>query len=129
MFPKADPPPMVVPVSMRELDTTAAGRSRPAGGTKPLWAPDGREVFYLAPSGALMAVPVQTEPTFTAGTGVVEGGAYLLNAPRRTYDVAPDGQRFLMIKEGAEPNQIAAPPELIIVDGWFEKLKARVPVP
>ena len=27
-----------------------------AGGVKPLWAPDGRELFYLALGGRLMAV-------------------------------------------------------------------------
>ena len=41
------------------------------GGTQPLWAPDGRELFYLAPGGEVIAVLVQTEPTFTAGNGEV----------------------------------------------------------
>ena len=34
------------------------------GGTRPLWAPDGRELFYLAPGPRLMAVGIQTEPSF-----------------------------------------------------------------
>ena len=29
------------------------------GGTEPLWARNGQELFYLAPNGALMSVPVE----------------------------------------------------------------------
>ncbi len=86
------------------------------GGTQPLWAPDGRELLYRAPGGAVMAVPVQTQPTFTAGDGeVVFEGSYLVTAPvvpTRTYDMAPDGQRFLMVKEeglSGFPNAILGP--------------------
>jgi len=42
----------------------------------------------------------------------------------RSYDVHPDG-RFLMMKEQSP----SRPGELIIVQNWFEELKARVPVP
>ena len=31
-----------------------------AGGTQPLWAPSGKELFYVGPDGALMKVPVET---------------------------------------------------------------------
>ena len=41
------------------------------------------------------------------------------------YDVRPDGQRFLMIKEAG--GQTESPTPLIIVQHWFEELKARVP--
>jgi hypothetical protein len=29
---------------------------------RPLWAPDGGELFYLSPSGHLTAVPIATDP-------------------------------------------------------------------
>ena len=41
----------------------------------------------------------------------------------RTYDIAPDGQRFLMIKRGETP----APASIIIVQHWVEELKRLVP--
>ena len=44
----------------------------PAGGSRPVWSPAGRELFYVTGSnGALsvMAVPIQTAPTFSAGRG------------------------------------------------------------
>ena len=41
------------------------------GGTRPLWARNGRELFYLGPAGSLMAVPVQPGPGFTRGNAAV----------------------------------------------------------
>jgi hypothetical protein len=41
----------------------------------------------------------------------------------RTYDVSPDGTRFLMIKESAASLR----PSLIVVEDWFEELKRLAP--
>ncbi|HEY6415965.1 MAG TPA: hypothetical protein VIX41_06995 [Acidimicrobiales bacterium] len=60
------------------------------------------------------------EGRYYAGAG---GGA----APGRTYDVSPDGQRFLMVKEGAGADQAAAPPSIVVVQNWHEELKRLVP--
>ena len=38
------------------------------GGSAPRWRGDGRELFYLAPGGKLMAVDVITGPRFQSGT-------------------------------------------------------------
>ena len=44
----------------------------------------------------------------------------------RTYEVSPDGQRFLMLKApGIDAS--AAPPALIVVQHWNEELKRLVP--
>ena len=43
------------------------------------------------------------------------------------YDISADGQRFLMIKEGGGTDQIAAPPQIIVVQHWTEELKRLVP--
>jgi hypothetical protein len=45
----------------------------------------------------------------------------------RTYDISPDGQRFLMIKDGGGTDQTAAPPQIIVVQHWTEELKRLVP--
>jgi serine/threonine-protein kinase len=70
------------------------------GGAKPLWARSGRELFHLAPVTRLMVVPVKSGPTFAAGNPeLLFEGRYLDAAfIGRTYDVSPDGKRFLMIK-------------------------------
>jgi serine/threonine-protein kinase len=69
------------------------------GGSAPTWAQDGRELFYLDLKNRLMAVPVEATATgFHAGTphplfaATYWGDFY-------SYDVSPDGSRFLMIKE------------------------------
>ena len=42
------------------------------------------------------------------------------------YDVAPDGQRFLMLKTETEPDQDTA--QIHVVLNWFQELTERVPV-
>ena len=95
------------------------------GGTRPLWAPDGRELFYLSRGGELMAVRVQTEPSFAPGNAqVVFGGRTLAPALGHSYDISPDGKRFLMIKE---PTRDASSTEIILVQNWFQELERLVP--
>ncbi len=74
----------------------------------------------------MMVVPVETEPTFSAGRpSVLFEGSYVVSTitpAYRYYDVSPDGQRFLMLKEaGTEEAQIN------VVLNWFEELKRLVP--
>ena len=47
-------------------------------------------------------------------------------AQNRTYDVSPDGQRFLMIKAPGS-DQGATLPSVIVVQHWDEELKRLVP--
>ena len=101
------------------------------GGRQPLWSPDGRELFYRAPSG-MMVVPVETEPTFTAGTpDVLFETQYFFAGPTRTYDLAPDGQRFLMVKDAAPTDESGTPTQsqIVLVENWFDELERLVPVP
>ena len=49
------------------------------------------------------------------------------NSSPRTYDVSPDGQRFLMLKQVASPDQSAAPARIVVVQNWMEELKRLVP--
>ena len=98
-----------------------------SGGSQPLWARSGEELFYLAPDGAVLRVAVDGTTTFKAGTPTqLFQGPYFSGTVWRTYDVSPDGQRFLMIKEGFEDENFT-PPSLIVVQNWFEELKRLAP--
>ena len=100
-----------------------------AGGKHPLWARSGQELFFVAPDGALMTVPVEPRSTTwsaATATKLVEG-RYFTDRNTRQYDVSPDGQRFLMIKEGSGTDQATASASLIVVQNWFEELKRLVP--
>ncbi len=46
----------------------------------------------------------------------------------RTYDISPDGQRFLLLKAGGGSDQTAAPASLIVILHFDEELKRLVPV-
>jgi eukaryotic-like serine/threonine-protein kinase len=71
-----------------------------AGGEQPKWRSDGRELFYLAPDGKIMAVPVTTGANFDAGSPVALFQAnpreMVATSERFAYDVSKDGQRFLI---------------------------------
>jgi hypothetical protein len=99
------------------------------GGTKPVWARSGQELIYVSPAGALMRVGVTRGPSWSGTTPsvVVEEG-YFTNPVwwGRSYDVSPDGQRFLMIKEGG-PGGTAPPPRLVVVQHWVEDLTRLLP--
>ena len=109
----------------------------PAGGTEPLWSRDGRELFYRSPKGAVMRVPIVPGATWTAGaaTQLVAAQSYHIDARPgtgplvpRSYDVSPDGRRFLMIKSSEVPAQTTTAPRIVVVLNWFEELKRLVPV-
>ena len=65
---------------------------------------------------------VATTPTLL----VKEGYFTIPGNPGRTYDIARDGQRFLMIKQGGGADQAAAPPQVVVVQHWVEELKRLV---
>ena len=95
------------------------------GGTAPVWARNGRELFYLDESNTLMAVPVDTfGPQFSAGRPAkVFDTKYYGNF--YSYDVHPDG-RFLMMKESNAGDRNQA--SIVVVLNWTEELK-RLAVP
>jgi serine/threonine-protein kinase len=99
------------------------------GGTRPIWARSGQELIYVSPTGALMGVEVARGPSWTATTPtllVKEGYFTIPIWWGRSYDVSPDAQRFLMIKEGGADGT-AAPASIIVVQHWGEELKRLVP--
>jgi serine/threonine-protein kinase len=116
-------------VFVRPFPDVNAGRWQisTGGGTRPSWNSNGRELFYYIVPGTLMAVRIEPGSNFQAGSPVVVfEGAYPAPLAGRQYSVSPDGRRFLMIKNAA-PGANAPPPQIIVVQNWFEELKRRVP--
>ena len=109
-------------------------RISPNGGVEPVWARDGRELFYLEGNtiegSKMMAVSVETEPAFRfqPPEELFEGGFVMYLISSRIYDVAPDG-RFVMIQSAAAATAgTDLPPEIIFVQNWLEELIEDVPV-
>ena len=126
-------------VLVRPFPNVQDGRTQisTSGGTRAAWSRNGRELFYLDKDGFLTVVAVQqtTQGSFSAGVPVkilntkYFLGSTVLGLDLRAYDVSPDGQRFLMIKDDAERS--AAPPlaTMVVVLDWLQELKARLPTP
>jgi len=75
-----------------------------------------------------MVVGIKTEPTFTAGSPVVLfTGEYTSTTSGFDYDISPDGQRSLMMKEADEEEE--QQDQINVVLNWFEELKHLVPTP
>jgi serine/threonine-protein kinase len=98
-----------------------------AGGVSPVWARDGRTLFYRDRQ-TIMAVPVRgsTPADWGKPERVTEGSYFWINGPTM-FDVAPDG-RFLMLKANSGNAATGAPKDIIVVQNWFEELKRLVPV-
>ena len=94
------------------------------GGTEPLWAHSGRELFYRNTAGELVAAEITTRPSFvvTRQRALFPAGGFFADDSHRAYDLSPDDRRFLMIRTrgGGERS------DLVLVEGWFEELKAKV---
>ncbi len=89
------------------------------GGTDARWGPAGKEIFYLSLDGKLMVATVSTDGD-QFRVGEVKPMFELQKiGPRFTYDISPDGQRFIAVTRKWE--SVSAP--LVLVDNWPELLE------
>ena len=91
-----------------------------AGGIQPRWRPSGGELFFKAPDNTLVAVPTES------GSGTFAVGApvplfQIVEFLGWTYDVAADGQRFLVREPLTEGE---ASPVTLLTD-WTTLLSRR----
>jgi serine/threonine-protein kinase len=107
-------------------DIDAGGRWQVStgGGTQPLWARSGQELFYRN-GEAVIAVPIETDPNFRQGNPeMMFEGDHFLAQGGPNYDVSPDGEQFLMIREVEDTS---ATLQIIVVQNWFEELNRLAP--
>ena len=98
----------------------------PGLGTDPVWSPDGRTLYYRSGS-RFLAVDVTTEPVFA----VLSAPDVLFDEPNysrilnlggvRTWDVHPDGSRFIMVASAGRGG--GTPSQVYLVTNWFEELR------
>jgi len=93
----------------------------PGGGCYPRWRRDGKELFYLSPDNKIMAAEVKTE-----GLGFSIGAVNPLFETRAYrsqfggFDVAADGQRFIICYEPGQPNVA-----ITLIENWDAELKKK----
>jgi eukaryotic-like serine/threonine-protein kinase len=89
------------------------------GGSGPIWRPDGKELFYLAPASQAMAVDVDTSKGFQAGTPRRMFTAQSGVVNTTGWDLSPDGKRFLLV---APPNAGRIVPFTVVLN-WAAGLR------
>jgi serine/threonine-protein kinase len=93
------------------------------GGTEPRWSGNGRELFFKS-RGSLMVVAIPAGPALVPGVPrpLFSVAGYRAAQNRQQYDVSPDGQRFLMIRQlGGSVRR-----QLVYAENWFEELDAKM---
>jgi Tol biopolymer transport system component len=103
-------------------------RVSPNGGREPLWAKNGKELYYLE-GRRLMAVAVDARERFDFKPArlLMESEYSVTNGVTNqppSYDVGPDG-RFLMLKPSADDQRFQP---IVVILNWFEELQQLVPV-
>ena len=115
-------------IFVRRFPDVAAAQWRisTGGGVSPVWAKDGRRLFYRR-GQAIMGVTVRgaNPDEWSAPELVFEGPYFFLEGPEM-FDVAPDG-RFLMQRIGSGDEKMLAADTLIVVQNWAEELQRSVP--
>ena len=94
------------------------------GGTAPLWAPNGREIFFRN-GNAVISADISLTPPIRVGRSRLlftgNYGAASIDSPG--YDVTPDGNAFIMVK----PYDETVVSRMIVIVNWFEELKRLAP--
>jgi Tol biopolymer transport system component len=95
------------------------------GGLNPVWAPDGKELYYLNPQGELMSASLsgtnlsgRPQVLFKPCQGV--GRIPTMDATRWSYDVTADGKRFLFVCGSQESS---TPSAINVIVNWQSTLK------
>ena len=94
------------------------------GGISPIWAHNGREIFYVSGDDSWVVAEVRTDPDFAVESrdrlGSARGFATSLLIQR--FDVAPDDQRLLTLRAVGGISQ----DQDVVVQNFFEELKRLV---
>ncbi len=90
------------------------------GGNFPRWRADGKELFFVAPDGTMMAVDIDTTRQVEAGVPrALFKRAALVSVRGRPYDVSKDGKRFLVNL----PPEESAPAPMTVVVNWLATIQ------
>ena len=111
---------------MRPFPNASGGKWQVStgGGDQPSWRRDGKELFYVATDGKLMAVEVKTGEAFEASvpTPLFQTGVSpqpLIGGDRNQYRPTADGQRFLV---NALPPEAPYSP-ITVIFNWIKAPK------
>ena len=92
-------------------------------GISPQWSRDGKQLFYVS-GDALVAVAVGPDGSIVAARRLFDRSAYQFRFNMNGWDIAPDGNRFLMVHR--DPGSV--PRQLNVIMNWFADLDRAAPL-
>ena len=102
------------------------------GGSGPVWTRNGSEIVYKDSRGRMMAVAVRShgnsEIDYSKPELLFETGNNDDAGLDRGWNVAPDGNRFLIAVRGRGGEGRDTALELILIQNWTDELKRLVPI-
>ncbi len=104
-----------------KIHITSSGRTAPTGGSRPRWAREGKEIFYLGPDNMLWVAEVKItrgDVEISDTRKAFQTGAASYAA---SYDVSRDGTKIIVNTDWLN---LHAPP-LILVANWTEMLPKK----
>ena len=114
-------------IFVRPFPNTGDGRWQVSigGGHEPVWAHNGKELFYKSETDHVMVATLTTTPSFAVQDRrtLFSATDYDTDTQHARFNLSPDDQRLVMSRKSS-----AAQTELILVLNWFEELKARMGV-
>ena len=111
-------------------DSAGVQRVSTSGGVRPMWGPDGRELFYVNQNVMMAASVTEGEASLRIAVPepLFESSFPLAGPTSFVDDISPDGQSFLLIRQVGSVGSNSREPELIVVENWHQELLERVPV-
>ncbi|HSB54739.1 MAG TPA: protein kinase [Gemmatimonadales bacterium] len=105
--------------------TRARWQVSPSGGTSPVWAHSGRELFYLAPGDSLVSAAVTGTPDFQviSRRALFSTLPYVFQPWHQAFGVRPGDRTFVMLQRSS--SQGPETRRLTVVLNWFTEIQAK----
>ncbi len=98
------------------------------GGSIPLWANNGRELFYETTDNHIMVVDYRVEGnSFVPGKPRLWSDKQLFYTESSNLDLAPDGKRFVVLALPEAPAGEKGSVHVTMLLNFFDELKRRIP--
>jgi Tol biopolymer transport system component/tRNA A-37 threonylcarbamoyl transferase component Bud32 len=94
-----------------------------SGGTEPVWAPNGRELFFRGRQHVMAARVNEGARLTLSAPDTLFRDVYGRNSNRSAYDIFPDGREFVMLRAGGA--QTIERSRVIIMMNWHLRSRAR----
>ena len=88
------------------------------GGEEPVWSPNGDKLYYRN-GNSWMEVSITTQPAFSIGERRLLFTGLYINVPGFSYDISPDGQKFLLLKPVSQERTAN---RLKVIKNWFQEV-------